>query len=121
MKFNFFLLLIFGIVGCSDSSSKSVLSLKCKDEITTWDVVINSNTQTITVRDRIYDKNFTKNNISASAEKESKYLKNIYYDSVKYYFKNKSWTRSTSELPIRKDSIIKEAETRSYSGSCKEV
>lgn len=113
--------IVFGIVGCSDSSSKAVLSLKCSDEITTWDVVINSNTQTITVRDRVHDKNFTKNNISASADKESQYLKNIYYDSVKYYFKNKSWTRSSTEVPIRKDSIITETETRSYGGSCKEV
>ena len=62
MKFNFFLLLIFGIVGCSDSSSKPVLSLKCIDEITTWDVVINSNTQTIAVDNRVHNKNFTKNN-----------------------------------------------------------
>mgnify|MGYP000073578378 CR=1 FL=1 len=121
MKFNFFLLLIFGIVGCSDSSSKPVLSLKCIDEITTWDVVINSNTQTITVDNRVHNKNFTKNNISVSADKESKYLKNIYYDSVKYYFKNKSWTRSSTEVPIRKDSIITETQTRSYGGSCKEV
>ena len=109
------------MIGCSDSGSKSVISLKCIDEITTWDVVINSNNQTITVRDRVHDKNFTKNNISVSAEKESRYLKNIYYDSVKYYFKNKSWMRTTTQIPIREDSDIKEAETYSYSGSCKEV
>ena len=108
-------------------SQEKILVLKCTDIDNeyqkTWDVVINDVSKTIAFYDRTHSKNYTKSKFTVSAERVKTYAGNTtYYDFIKYDYKSKILTRTTTEVPLTSNHPrLKSSETYSTVSKCKKL
>ena len=108
-------------------SQEKVLVLKCTDIDNefkqTWDVVINDVSKTIAFYDRTYSRNYTKSKFTVSAERVKTYGGNTtYYEFIKYDFKSKILTRTTTEVPLTSNHPrLNSSETYSTVSKCKKT
>lgn len=114
------------ILGSFDAlSQEKILVLKCTDIDNefkqTWDVVINDVSKTIAFYDRTHSKNYTKSKYTVSAERVKTYGGNTtYYEFIKYDFKSKMLTRTTTEVPLTSNHPrLNSSETYSTVSKCK--
>jgi hypothetical protein len=120
------ILLTLMILGSFDAlSQEKILVLKCTDIDNefkqTWDVVINDVSKTIAFYDRTHSKNYTKSKYTVSAERVKTYGGNTtYYEFIKYDFKSKMLTRTTTEVPLTSNHPrLNSSETYSTVSKCK--
>ena len=102
------LLILLGFGSIYSVAQEKILVLKCtdidNDVKLTWDVVINDVNKSISFYDRTHSKNYSRTGTTVSAERVKTYLRTTtYYESIKYDYKSKLLTRTTTEVPATKD------------------
>ena len=101
------LLILLGFGSFYSVAQEKILVLKCtdidNDVKLTWDVVINDVNKSISFYDRTHSKTIAGQELP-SVQRVKTYLRTTtYYESIKYDYKSKLLTRTTTEVPATKD------------------